>query len=432
MEAVACVTNKLHDSNYVDRHKSKPTAFSRIRKLTFSTIFILILRNSIKSIQLVLNEFILDTNKDFSITAGAFCRARKKLLHTAYVELNEDIIDIYYRDNDIKRFKGYRLLAFDASKITLPNTQEIKKEFGTKKFGNQIGNSLGEYSSATYEACYDLLNNIAVQSSLNPCISYEADLAEKMVGGLEQDDIAIYDRGYASYLFMAALFKNNKNFIIRCPRTFITAVRNMFESDSPDTMIVTVNVPAQHSKEAKNRGLPLTIKIRLSRVILSTGEIEVLATSLFDSTKFCNNTMKELYGLRWGVETFFSKIKGRLGLENFTGKTVESINQDFWSTIFISNLETIMTEKTEEKINSEKPIDNKQLKINKAVSFNAIKKMAFEIFLDGKDKDIVLEKLDNLFRMNPIVVRNNRKSPRYKISDTRSLNFQKRMRKHVF
>ena len=65
------------------------------------------------------------------------------------------------------------------------------------------------------------------------------------------------------------------------------------------------------------------------------------------------------------------KIKGRLGLENFTGKTVEAVKQDFWSTIFISNLETIMTEKTEEKMNAEKPVENKQVKINKAVSFNA-------------------------------------------------------------
>ena len=83
-------------------------------------------------------------------------------------------------------------------------------------------------------------------------------------------------------------------------------------------------------------------------------------------------------------------------------------------------------------MNLEKPIENKQVKINKAVSFNAIKKMAFDIFLNEKNKELVLGKLDNLFQMNPIVVREDRKSPRYKISDTRSLNFQKRMRKRVF
>ena len=159
---------------------------------------------------------------------------------------------------------------------------------------------------------------------------------------------------------------------------------------------------------------------------------EVLATSVLDENEISNDEFKYLYGLRWGVETFFSKIKGRLGLENFTGKTVESIKQDFWSTIFISNLETIMTEKTEEEMNAEKPTENKQVKINKAFSFNAIKKMAFKIFFNEKNKSLILEKLNNLFRMNPIVIRKGRKGLRKKISDTKSLNFQKRMRKHVF
>ena len=47
---------------------------------------------------------------------------------------------------------------------------------------------------------------------------------------------------------------------------------------------------------------------------------------------------------RWGIETFFGVLKGRLNLENFSGKTAESVKQDFYSTIFISNLETILTE----------------------------------------------------------------------------------------
>ncbi len=111
---------------------------------------------------------------------------------------------------------------------------------------------------------------------------------------------------------------------------------------------------------------------------------------------------------------------------------MESVKQDFWSTIFISNLETIMTEKTEEKMNFEKPVENKKIKINKAVSFNAIKKMAFDIFFNEKNKNLVLEKLDNLFRMNPVVIREDRGGLRKKISDTKSLNFQKRARKHVF
>lgn len=395
-------------------------------------IFILILRNSVKSIQLVLNEFVIDAKKDFSITAGAFTKARKKLKHTAYTELNDDIICLYYKDQNIKRFWGFRILAFDGSKITLPFNNEVKMTFGSKPIGNHTGQDLGEYSRATFQACYDVLNHIAVKSILGHGSSYEVDIVEEMIPSIKQDDLTIYDRGYASYPFMAKLLKEKKHFIIRCPKLSFTPVQEMFNPTSNGDKTLLINVSHRHKKKINKLELPSTIKIRLIRVVLSSGEIEVLATSLLDEVLFPAENFSYIYSLRWGVETFFSKVKGRLALENFTGKTVESIYQDFWSTVFISNLETIMTEDIEEKINAEKQPENKQQKINKAVSFNAIKNMAFEIFFDEPNKDKVNDKLTKLFVMNTVTVRENRIVSRKKISDTQSLNYQKRGRKHVF
>ena len=59
---------------------------------------------------------------------------------------------------------------------------------------------------------------------------------------------------------------------------------------------------------------------------------------------------KELYFLRWGVEGFYNLLKGRLNLENFTGKSLESVHQDFWSTIFITHAETIFTHEAQKKL----------------------------------------------------------------------------------
>ena len=66
-------------------------------------------------------------------------------------------------------------------------------------------------------------------------------------------------------------------------------------------------------------------------------------TSLLDEVKYPTADFKEIYGLRWGVETFYGVVKTRLQLENFTGKTVESIRQDFHATIYITGLESILT-----------------------------------------------------------------------------------------
>ena len=206
----------------------------------------------------------------------------------------------------------------------------------------------------------------------------------------------------------------------------------MFDENSPQSLVTSIKVPAQQKKKVGLSGLPESLTIRLVRVELPTGEIEVLATSLLDENEFGHDEFMYLYGLRWGVETYFSKLKVRLALENFTGKTVESIYQDFWSTIFMSNLETIMTEELETEINAAKPEEHKKIKINRAVSFNVIKKMAFEIFANESNSTDILDRLTALFRMNTITVRHNRGVKHKKISDTQSLNYQKRMRKHVF
>ena len=84
--------------------------------------------------------------------------------------------------------------------------------------------------------------------------------------------------------------------------------------------------------------LPNEIKVRFVRVLLDTGEYEVLVTNLFDEEEFPTEEFKTIYYLRWGIESFYAVLKTRLNLENFSGKTVHSVYQDFYSTIYISEL----------------------------------------------------------------------------------------------
>ena len=166
-------------------------------------------------------------------------------------------------------------------------------------------------------------------------------------------------------------------------------------------------------------------------------EIEVLMTSLLDSN-IDKEEFKKLYGLRWEIETFFGVLKGRLSLENFTGLTVEAIKQDFWSTIFISNYETILTfdinkKMKDDRILSERGQVTTVLKVNKAVAFNIIKHQAIDILLNPEqDTESKIQKLTVLFETADIPIRKNREIPRKKPSYARSYNFQLRKKKHVY
>lgn len=61
------------------------------------------------------------------------------------------------------------------------------------------------------------------------------------------------------------------------------------------------------------------MQIRFVRFQLSEGNYEVLATSLTEE-HFTINDLKELYALRWGIETGFRELKYILGLSVFHSK----------------------------------------------------------------------------------------------------------------
>lgn len=428
------IETAIKSKEFKEQHKSKASDFTRMSPLNFPTLFLILLRKSVKSLQNILNELFLSNHLHTTVTSSAYTQARKKLKHTAFIALNEEAIEIYYEEEQFKRWNGYRVFGVDASKIILPNEQEIHREFGTIKIKNQTMED--SYSCALFECRYDVLNKIAVQSSLHPGTTYEVDAAiellRKSSPTQEDNDLDIYDRGYATYEFLAYLTYYKRNYVIRCPRNSFKTANELFQGATKNNWshIVTIKAPKEVRNKIRAQGLPTEITVRFVSVILNTGEIEVLATSLFES--ITREVFKMLYFLRWGVEGFFNCIKGRLGLENFTGKSVESVRQDFWSTIFISNVETVFIEDIETELNQQRTPSQLPLKINKSVSFNTIKNMAFDIFYSGKEPSIINEQLTLLFKTNTLVQRLHRQSPRKNISPRVSLDFQKRKRKHVF
>ena len=87
----------------------------------------------------------------------------------------------------------------------------------------------------------------------------------------------------------------------------------------------------------------------------------------------------------------------------------------------------------------DKSKENKYVQqVNKAVSFNAIKHKAFDIFYGNKDKTIQMKELEELFLTNTVSIRPNRKTkPRLQLKvDTAKVHrntiyFMKRKKKSV-
>lgn len=103
--------------------------------------------------------------------------------------------------------------------------------------------------------------------------------------------------------------------------------------------------------------------------------------------------------MRWGIETSYGHDKNVLQMEQFSGHTVTSIEQDFYALNFLSNLQSIIEKQCETYVEIKNSSRKLKYKINKSVSKGYMKNKIIQLFLDDNPKEILL-KLQKLFQMN--------------------------------
>lgn len=421
----------MEAEDFKQRHRWSEKAFLRDRALPFALVLVLILRKSVKSLQNVVNEAMTWLD-EAPVTASAYCQARYKLKHTAFIELNQKaIVDTLYSDGRYRKFWGFRLLAVDGSKLILPDSEDVREEFGTIAWAaGKNAERQGERPYAMASVLYDVLNRVALDARLGRADAYEVDLAVEHLAHMRAGDVLTMDRNYPSYWMLSELTQRRHAFVIRCSAASFGAVRSMLKGEGADNQVVTLTPCAAQTPLIRALDLPMSLTVRLVRVILSTGEYEVLVTSLLDDKIYPREGFLQLYGLRWGIETFYGLLKTRLELENFTGTGAEAVRQDFHATVYLSGLESLLTDAAQEIL------DNKQTTylqtVNRAVSFNAIENQALDLLLGHKETTHLLEKLTALFLTSPCLERSHRKPLRTKSSDRKLLDLQKRRKKHCF
>ena len=80
---------------------------------------------------------------------------------------------------------------------------------------------------------------------------------------------------------------------------------------------------------------PYSMRFRICRFMLDNGEFETVATSLPQS--FTLDDIRELYHLRWGIETSFRDLKYTLGLVNLHGKSDDFAMQEIYASLTAVN-----------------------------------------------------------------------------------------------
>jgi hypothetical protein len=351
LDVFTAFTDQLISSvEFLDQARKKTQYFTRNRKMPFKRLIAFILNMIKSSIQTCLDTFFENIGQeDVCITQQSFSEARDKIKWEAFRELFRQTRDLIYTGYT-NTWHGYRLMAIDGTKIQLPDDKSLRKHFGTTGKGNTA--ATGQAS-----ALYDIINKILIDVQLSPMIIDEREQAFSHILGLCTipsfcKECIIFDRGYASFELLKHLTELNIHYVFRLKRHFDLAIDKLPEGDHYTVL---------------HRDGQADIRVRVIKFALPSGEVETLITDITDK-RMGTSAFKDLYFMRWPIETKYNEIKNKLEVENFSGRTMNAIMQDFFVTMYMANAISVAYWESQSSIDEQR--ESKDNKYNYHVNVN--------------------------------------------------------------
>jgi hypothetical protein len=410
------------------RFRVKATDFTRERVLTWPTVVMLMLRGQKVSLQNAVNKFFSAVGDVWRVvTASAYRQARQKVQPEVFVHLNAVACEEYYArygaDNEVALWHGQRVLGVDGSYLNLPDTAETRREFSVQTNQHQGG----EQVQALASVLYDLRNDVGLSAALGPKQAEKNLLFGTHLAATQVGDVLVCDRAYADYSVMATVVARQCHFVIRFPRQSFTAV-NAFWAAPAHEQVVTLAVTCKARAYVAQQQLPTTLRVRLVKVLLASGEVEVLGTDLLDAQTYPVAEFKAVYGWRWNHETYHDRLKNIFEIERFSGKSVQAIKQDVYGVIFLATVESILSKPAQAVLTAQGEARPCRYvpQVNRAVSYVTVLEHVVQLLGDTRRSPAsTLAAIERLLLTTPTRQRPGRQVKRHKGSAAHRLRFAK-------
>lgn len=370
-------------------------AFIRNRQLTFRDIITIILGRKGVTTSMELLDFYKKAEKK-AVSKQDYSKQRMKIKENFWIEANDAVVKQFYNELDYKCLDEYIVLAIDGSKTILPRVKELEDKYGLAN----ANNSQQKCVQCLVSGCYDVLNEIMLNTKIEPYASDEREVSKKNIEQLKKTFpnkkfLIIFDRGYPSIDLIYFLIKNDIKYLIRLQDSMYEKEKRNMKSDD-ETVDIELNkdrLSGKMSEETKEELKILKkLKTRFVKCELSTKQTEWLVTNLEE--KYSEELLKDLYFKRWEIEKAYDNLKNKLQIENISGKNERIVRQDILATIIVYNMiEAAKFILKDEKINSD---DNKYTyKMNLNILIGGFKNLFIDMVVtESKKKQ---EQLMNLF-----------------------------------
>jgi len=279
------------------------------------------------TLQTRLNRFYSQTKGGIPISQPAFTKLRAQFDHTPFEIMVRDVVEEEYSGRyELPKWRGFHVFADDGSYLQLPGEPELAETFGVR--------GPGDRPNAGVSILYDVLHGWVIDPIITHTDMNEREQLKKHIdylcGNLPEiaaKTLLLLDRGYPSAEIFALLEESGLRFCVRCKNDHSTDIRNAPLGSS----VVTL----------KSGQVVRVVKFLLG------SEIKTLVTNLFDlpATDF-----PALYAMRWGIETMYHQLKRVISVEKFSGRTPNSIRQDFWASMVLLNTAAVFKKEADEEL----------------------------------------------------------------------------------
>lgn len=268
-----------------------------------------------------------------------------------------------------------------------------------------------------------MLNDFGLNAVLQPTQAEKTLLFHHHLPQTQVGDVLVMDRLYCDYSVLAFCLGHGREFVVRAPRSSFRAVRAFWQSNQREA-IVTLGVTPDQKKWVVEQKLPQQVRLRLVKLTLSSGQEEVLVTSLCDAARYAIEELAQVYGWRWRVESYLDRLKNIFEIERLASQRREHLEQDFYGIVFLATLESVLVRPAQRALQrqSQRRGCRYEQQVNRAVSYSALLDHTLLLLTDkGKSPEQVLSDLFRLFVTNPVPKRDGRHIPRKRPSLSQKL-----------
>lgn len=395
----------------------KSNVFIRNRKMPVDDLAFSMINRKGLTLKLELRGYMNISHPGVQISKPGYLKQRMKLNPEAFIDLYQFHNRNFYSDPEAElyTFNGSLVLAVDGSDINIPTTPETIAMYGNASVRGgkpcaQIG--LG--------CLYDSLNRMILDASCNRVKFNEMAVAEAQIAKVretigELPFVVTMDRGYPSIPAFLRMIDNGIYFVARLKSSDFRAEQQSLSADDEDMNIQLTKSRRYHYIGTEDECLVMSrdsFRLRMVRVWLDEDktESEILASNL-PRDQFPADCFGELYHLRWRIETAYQTLKDRLKIENFTGTKPVLLEQDIYSTIYVSNIaEDIARDIEQEQAEHLKNDYKHRMTVNRTLCIGLLKSDLIYILLEKnpQKQDELFQKLYDEISENIVPVRPDR------------------------